>query len=155
MGIAFLTMGQSLFAQSRRERKEQLEKKVTGMLDKDHFKILVDRAVPSSGRSVNLTSSYSLRIHGDSILASLPYFGRAYSVPYGGSGGIQFKEVATEKKVSPIKKGGSMIKFRVKTNDDTYTFQVSVYTNGSTTIHVSPANKQSISYYGDLELDVE
>ena len=155
MGIAFLTIGQSLFAQSKQERKEQLEKKVTEVLDSNRLKIEVDRAVPSAGRSVNLTSSYALQIHGDSIWASLPYYGRAYSAPYGGSGGIHFKEIASGKKVSSLKKGGSRIEFRVKTNDDTYTFQVDVYTNGSATIHVSPVNKQSISYYGDLDLNVE
>lgn len=154
-GIAFLVMGQSLFAQSKQGQKEQMERKVTEVLSQDCYKIIVDRAVPMAGRAVNLTSSYMLQIHGDSIWASLPYFGRAYSASYGGGGGIQFKEIASEKEVSPLKKGGSMIKFRIKTSEDTYTFQVSVFVNGASTIHVSPVNKQSISYYGDLELGLE
>ena len=128
---------------------------MTEIIDSGRLKINVDRAIPAAGRSVTLTSSYSLRKHGDSILASLPYYGRAYSAPYGGSGGIQFEEIAKEKEVSPLKKGGSSIKFRVKTKDDSYTFHVDVYTNGSSTIRVSPVNKQSISYYGDLDLDVK
>ena len=97
LGIVLFCAGQSLFAQSKQERKEQKERVVREIVDSGRIKIDVDRAVPMAGRSVNLTSPYSLEIHGDSILSYLPYFGRAYSAPYGGGEGLTFKEVATEK----------------------------------------------------------
>jgi len=84
LGIVLFCAGQSLFAQSKQERKEQKERVVREIVDSGRIKIDVDRAVPMAGRSVNLTSPYSLEIHGDSILSYLPYFGRAYSAPYGG-----------------------------------------------------------------------
>jgi len=31
-----------------------------------------------------LTSPYSVEIRNDSIISHLPYYGRAYSIPYGG-----------------------------------------------------------------------
>lgn len=62
MGIVLLCAGQSLFAQSKQERKEQEEKAVKEIVDSDRIKIDVDRAVPMAGRSVNLTSPYSLEI---------------------------------------------------------------------------------------------
>ena len=99
LGIVLFCAGQSLFAQSKQERKEQKERVVREIVDSGRIKIDVDRAVPMAGRSVNLTSPYSLEIHGDSILSYLPYFGRAYSAPYGGGEGLTFKEVATEKEV--------------------------------------------------------
>ena len=104
---------------------------VREIVDSGRIKIDVDRAVPMAGRSVNLTSPYSLEIHGDSILSYLPYFGRAYSAPYGGGEGLTFKEVATEKEQTSEKKGSSEIKFRVKTKEDVYMFRVEVYPNGS------------------------
>lgn len=112
LGIALLCVGQSLFAQSKQERKEQKEKAVKEIVDSDRIKIDVDRVVPMAGRSVNLTSPYSLEIHGDSILSYLPYFGRAYSAPYGGGEGL-------------------------------------------TTINVTPVNKQAITFYGDVALDLK
>lgn len=115
----------------------------------------MDRAVPMAGRSVNLTSPYSLEIHGDSILSYLPYFGRAYSAPYGGGEGLTFKEVAAEKEQTSEKKGSSEIKFRVKTKEDVYMFRVEVYPNGSVTINVTPVNKQAITFYGDVALDLK
>lgn len=155
LGIALLCAGQSLFAQSKQERKEQKEKAVKEIVNSGYIKINVDRAVPMAGRSVNLTSSYSLEIHGDSILSYLPYFGRAYSAPYGGGEGLTFKEMATEKEQTSKKKGRSEIKFRVKTKEDIYTFRIEVYSNGSATINVTPVNKQSITFYGDVALDLE
>ena len=134
LGIVLFCAGQSLFAQSKQERKEQKERVV---------------------RSVNLTSPYSLEIHGDSILSYLPYFGRAYSAPYGGGEGLTFKEVATEKEQTSEKKGSSEIKFRVKTKEDVYMFRVEVYPNGSVTINVTPVNKQAITFYGDVALDLK
>lgn len=154
-GIVLLCTGQSLFAQSKQERKEKKEKAVKEVVDSGRIKIDVDRAVPMAGRSINLTTPYSLEIHGDSILSHLPYFGRAYSAPYGGGEGLMFKEVAAEKERTSKKKGRSEIKFRVKTKEDIYTFRVEVYPNGSATINVTPVNKQSITFYGDVALDLK
>ena len=50
MGIAFVIMGQSLFAQSKAERKEQLANQVTKIIDSGRFKIDVDRAIPAAGQ---------------------------------------------------------------------------------------------------------
>ena len=81
LGIVLLIGGQSLFAQSNKEKKVQKELQVQKMIDKGHFKIDVNRSIPMSGRSVDLTSSYSLEVKGDSVISYLPYFGQAYSVP--------------------------------------------------------------------------
>ena len=53
------------------------------------------------------------------------------------------------------KKGSSEIKFRVKTKEDVYMFRVEVYPNGSVTINVTPVNKQAITFYGDVALDLK
>ena len=155
LGIVLFCAGQSLFAQSKQERKEQKERVVREIVDSGRIKIDVDRAVPMAGRSVNLSCPNSLEIHGDSILSYLPYFGRAYSAPYGGGEGLTFKEVATEKEQTSEKKGSSEIKFRVKTKEDVYMFRVEVYPNGSVTINVTPVNKQAITFYGDVALDLK
>ncbi len=56
LGIVLFCAGQSLFAQSKQERKEQKERVVREIVDSGRIKIDVDRAVPMAGRSVNLTS---------------------------------------------------------------------------------------------------
>lgn len=151
LGLSFLLSVQPLFAQSKQEKKEQKQKEVKEQLDSGRFTIEVDRALPMAGKMVNLTSSYSLEMHGDSVISHLPYFGRAYSVPYGGSGGVQFSEKVTDYKLEYDDKGDARITFEVRPKDDQYKFDVRVFTNGSATINVQPVNKQSISYQGELK----
>ena len=151
MGIVLFLGGQSLYSQSKKEKREQKEKEIKEMIDEKRFTIDVNRALPMGGRTVNLTSSYSLEMRGDSVVSYLPYFGRAYSAPYGGgNGGVRFEKSITDYQCSYNKKGTAQIKFVARTDDDTYRFDVQVYPNGSAFINVTPVNKQSITYHGEL-----
>lgn len=150
MGVAFLVGGQSLFSQTKAEKKEQKAQEVKAMVEEQRFTISVDRALPMGGRSVNLTSPYSLELRGDSVVSYLPYFGRAYSVPYGGGDGMRFEKPITDYQVSYNKKGTAQIKFVTRSDDDTYRFNVDVHPSGSASISVTPTNRQSISYQGEL-----
>ncbi|MEG1545290.1 MAG: DUF4251 domain-containing protein [Tannerellaceae bacterium] len=154
VGIAFLMGGQSLFAQAKQqkeEKKARQEQMVKEQIENGRFKVDVDRAMPMQGRPVNLTSSYSLEVRGDSVISYLPYFGRAYSAPYGGGDGMRFEALLTDYSCTYAKKGVAQIKFRTKTKEDTYDFRMQIYPNGSSTLNVTPVNKQAISYTGELK----
>src|SRR3954471_1492522 len=72
-------------------------------------------ALPSSGRSRQLTSEYDLRIFPDSLVSNLPFYGRAYSVPYGsGDGGFNFTSTKFEYTATPGKKRGWDITIKTK-----------------------------------------
>lgn len=148
--LLFFLASPSVWAQSKHEKKAQREKEVKEWIDGKHFTIEVDRALPLRGRMVHLTSSYSLELRGDSVLSYLPYFGRAYHVPYGGGNGMRFEEPITDYAVTYDKKGKTILLFDTKTDEDKYTFFIEIYPNGSTTIQVTPVNRQSISYYGEI-----
>jgi len=150
IGMVLFSGGQFLFAQSKQEKREQKEKEVKELIDKSRFTIDVDRALPMGGKSLNLTSPYSLELRGDSVISYLPYFGRAYSVPYGGGEGLRFTETVSDYSLSYDKKGTAKIQFRARTDEDNYTFNVEVFKNGSSVIRVAPVNRQSITYYGEL-----
>lgn len=150
IGIVFLMGGQSLFSQTKAEKREQKAKEVKAMVESRRFVISIERALPMGGRSINLTSPYSLEMRGDSAVSYLPYFGRAYSLPYGGGDGLRFEKPVTDYRISFNKKGIANIQFATRTDDDTFRFCVEVYPNGSATISVTPTNRQSISYQGEL-----
>lgn len=153
MGIALCVGGQSLFAannDSKKSKKEQKKEEVKEILDSGNYTIDVNRALPMNGRSVNLTSSYSLELRSDSAISYLPYFGRAYSVPYGGGDGLRFEKAITDYSLSYDKKGTAKIQFKARTEEDNFSFNVQVFSNGSTSISVTPVNRQAISYHGEL-----
>lgn len=150
LGIVFLFGGQSLYAQSKKEKKEQKEKEVKEMIVSQRFIIDVNRAIPMGGRSVTLSSPYSLEMRGDSVVSFLPYYGRAYSVPFGGGNGLRFEEPITNYTCTYDKKGTAKIQFSTRTDEDTYRINLSIFSNGSATVNFTPVNKQSITFYGEL-----
>lgn len=57
-----------------------------------HYTIDVQMMYPQQGPARNVSGDYSLEVRGDTLISSLPYFGRAYLVPYGGGKGLNFSE---------------------------------------------------------------
>ncbi|MDD3358123.1 MAG: DUF4251 domain-containing protein [Parabacteroides sp.] len=153
--IGFMTCIHVLVAQSKEEKKELKAKQVKELVEAKDFKITVDRVLPMKGRSRSLTSEYTLTIKNDSVFSHLPYFGQAYSLPYGGGVGMIFKAPVSEYKQSYNKKGTAQIYFRTRSSDDTHQFNVQVFPNASVTIMVTSINRQGITYYGTLDLTEE
>ena len=123
----------TLSAQTKKEKKELKKQAVEKLITSGKYKIDVNRALPARGRSVMLTSPYSVEIRNDSIISHLPYYGRAYSIPYGGGEGLNFKAPLTDYKLDWDKKGTAKI-------------------NGSSTIFVNMQNRQSINFRGEVDM---
>lgn len=149
--VALLSGVQPFFAQTNAEKEAKEKQVVKELLESSRYKIEVDRMVPMSGPSKHLTSPYSLELKGDSISSYLPYFGQAYSLPYGGGKGLIFDAPITDYKLAfNKKKEVATVKFKCKTEEDNFTYIIEVYSNGSSTIRIQPVNRQSISFYGEL-----
>lgn len=130
------------------EEKAASELALRRAIENRSYHIDVDRMIPTNGRSRQLTSNYSLQIDGDKVKSHLPYFGRAYHVPYGGGEGLVFESVVTDYTSSLDKKGRRVIEFKTKTEEDLCRFRLEIFPNGSASILVNSENRQSISYDG-------
>ncbi len=107
------------------------------------------------GRTVNLTSPYGVELKGDSIYSHLPYYGRAYSIPYGGGDGLIFQEPVSNYTVKYDEKNKATITFTARSDEDRYDFRIEIFSNGSASLFVQPGNRQSINYQGNLVLKEE
>ena len=103
------------------------------------------------GGSKHLTSDYSLEIRNDSVYSYLPYFGVAYNVPYGGGKGLNSAPLS-EYTSTYSKKGNAKITLKVRNEEDNYLYNITIYPNGSSNIQVTPTNRQSISFSGEIDL---
>jgi hypothetical protein len=112
------------------------------------FYLDVSRMIPMRGSTRALTPSYSVEIKKDQIKSNLPYFGRAYSIPYGGGDGLIFDAPISDYKVSRGKKKSTVIEVKTETVEDNYTYRIEIYPNGSAWISVSMQNRQAISFSG-------
>ena len=103
-----------------------------------------------TGMLKQLSTDYDVKFFGDSIVAYLPYFGRAYSVPYGGEGGINFTSTQFEYKAKPRKKGGWDISIKPKDTRDVRELNFTISETGSANLQVSSNNRQPISFQGHV-----
>lgn len=142
-----------LLAQNKKETKEKQIAAVKELVESRNYKINVNRALPMSGSSITLTSDFNLRVKNDSVFSYLPYYGRAYSIPYGGGKGLNFEAPLKNYKMKIDRKGRMNICFETQNSEDHFKFIINVYENGSTNIDVNMQNRQSISFYGDLIID--
>ena len=142
----------TLQAQNREERKELKEQTVKEKIESENYRIDINTAYPRRGRMIPLTSIYSVTIRNDSVFSQLPYFGRAYSIPYGGGQGLMFNAPIDQYTMSMRKRGAAKINFTAKSPEDQFKFRITIYSNGSSSIDVDMQNRESISFSGDLIL---
>lgn len=135
------TIAKNIDAQSIKER-----------IDNKQYTIDVNRMVPVGGQSRHLTSNYSLTIEGNTVISHLPYFGQAYSVPYGGGKGLIFEAPITVYTISYDERESAEISFQTRSEDDVYRFSIQIFDNGSASIQVNPNNRQAIHFYGNLNI---
>lgn len=150
VAVLFLLVAGTSSAQTREEKKEALKTYVGEQVNGRTFKLEASMAYPMSGRSIPLTTPYGLQMKKDSVDVYLPYYGRAYQIPYGGGEGLRFK-APVENYSSKLKKDRYRITFEATTSEDNFRFSVDLYDDGSANIHVTMRNRQPIHYTGQLD----
>jgi hypothetical protein len=124
------------------------ENAVTEMIEGKKYTFVVNTIIPLRGESRQTTSSYDLRVAGDSVISDLPYFGRAYAAPIGGGGGFNFVSTKNIYTITPRKKGGWDILIRPDRQTDVREFRLTIFGNGSGSLQVTSNNRDPISFNG-------
>lgn len=158
------------------EKKQKADTAAMGKIERlmksRTFYIEVNEAYPSGNSSITIDSKYGQkRIGGDGYVSlttnqgqiffldtiatgRLPFFGRAYSVPYGEGGGIELEKAKIEnesfKVIKKRKKQYIEYKFNARNRNDIFNFYIEVYANGKCTVNVTSNNRASIAYGGKL-----
>jgi hypothetical protein len=123
--------------------------KVKIMVESKNFVFVADYVNPQSMRSRSLTTSdYDLTIKPGEVISYLPYFGRAYSAPMNGEGGIKFTSKNFDYKLVKEKAHSWDISIRPKDASDVQVLYLTVFDNGTASLSVNSLNRQSISYRG-------
>ena len=149
--LALVMLSGCATSEERAARAAEQAAKVKSALTERNYKISVDRMYPMKGGSKNVSYGYSVEVRNDSLISYLPYFGRAYSVPYGGGKGLNFSERIGSYEEALLKNGKHHIEIGVTNEEDTYLYTIDVFDNGSSTIAVQSRQRESISYSGKIE----
>jgi hypothetical protein len=137
--------------QIKEEQKLAKQKKVEALVDSKVFEFEGRMAYPQRGRNIDLTTNPNyLQFKNDSIHSEMPYFGRAYSIPYGGGGGLSFKGPIKDYLIKKNKKNFT-IKATVRDNSDSYQITLTVFFDGGASLTINSNNRDSINYSGDIK----
>lgn len=123
-------------------------------IENNRFKVTVTKAFPSGGQTVDLLSNPGFIIIKDSLAqGSLPFFGRAYSVPYGKGGSIEFNHTLQKSKLTV--KGKKQHKqwiytFSVRGEYDLFSIILRITEKGDCSVSVESNQRSPIHYNGKI-----
>lgn len=150
-----LINAQQVKKQSRKERRAAREAKrieeVKTLLDNKTWVFEVNQAIPMAGQPVNVSGSFDAKITNDTIISYLPFFGVGYVGDIGRSEGpFDFTQPIENYSFKETKKG-YQIKFDVRNRNDFLSFFFHIGKTGSASLSIFSRNRQSMSFYGDIE----
>lgn len=128
--------------------------KVTENVSKRDMMIYAQEASTPYGFVMNLNEPYYIRILGNRIDSHLPYIGQAFD-PFSGSEGLMFRGVIKQFKVVNKRKKIKEVSFEADTLDDSYKFLITISSDGSMEMTVSPMKKQPMYFDGYLAPDAK
>jgi hypothetical protein len=133
------------------DKKAEKRAAIKNLVESQHYDFRAQTVMPMGGRTRQLTTEYDVRVTKESIVSYLPYFGRAYSAPIDPTkGGIQFTSKDFGYTISNGKKGGWDVLIKPKDNPDVQSMSLNISDDGYATLQVISAQRQPISFYGDI-----
>lgn len=136
---------------SAAERAQRLSD-IAAAVGSRSFTVEMSTALPLRFPSRNLEYGYNIRVKGDTLYSALPYFGRAWSVPYSGGSALRFKERISSYEARQQKDGVS-VELKVGHDNDTYRYLLYIYDNGKASLDVNCTNRDNISFTGQVKYD--
>jgi len=142
---------------SRAQRNAAKEAAIKKMVDEKNFVFKADFANPQGGGRRSLNSDYDMVVAKDSIIAFLPYFGRAYIAPTNPTeGGITFTSTKFDYHTTRNKNGSWDILIKPKEGNgtdwrDVQALRLSITTSGYASLYVTSTNRSYISFDGHVE----
>jgi len=152
--IIALLLGLKGFSETdKKETKARQRLEMAQLIQSGRFRFVARSANSDLGNFNHLTSNYDMVFDSLQVKAYLPYYGRAYSVPYGDSnGGVKFD--LTAKKIDRVyKERKKMFQIYTELSDskDSYSIFLNAGLDGYADLKINFINRQWISYYGTIE----
>ncbi len=146
--LFFKSVAQNGTDQKKPDKQAQLK----SMIDSKHFQFQALSATSMKGKTVQLSSEYSLKLKGDSLNVDLPYYGRSYTADYPGTDvSVSFESNQFSYSSDSTKKGGWEITIIPKNESKANKIYMAVTSSGYCTVNINSNTRQSISYYGYIK----
>ncbi len=132
---------------------QEKEKHLTkDLIESKNYVFSAESVNPQRGSVRYLSSGYDLVISRDTVVAFLPFFGRAYSAPIStGEAGIKF--ISTDFDYTVVKKKKNSWEIRIKPNDtpEVQELFLTIFNNYKASLRINSVRRESISYNGFIK----
>ena len=133
--------------------KEKQADRIRYAVEKPHFTFEATYAYPLGYKSIYLSPYYTVTVTPDTVQAHLPYYGRAYRAPIDPrEGGYRFTSTDFTYRFSPgARKGNWVAEVWIRDQRRPVMFRFDIWENGTVRLDVNDADRQSISFQGNMK----
>lgn len=149
LSILLLSCGTTKSGLEKAEKALLMDEKFENL----NFKFMAEYAYPQSFQPIYLSTRYDVKVTPDTVIAYLPYYGRAYRAPMDSSeGGIKFESTDFNSKVEKGRKDGEwVVTIRTLDTSRPFTLHFQLWNSGTARLDVTDQDRQSISFRGSIE----
>lgn len=122
-------------------------RRIDSLIQNKRFVFVAESVTPLGSRIRNLTGGYELDVMNDTLIYSLPYFGRAYSAPYNPAEN-DFTTSNFSYTSNKGSKGNWDVVIKLRNVTEVSEIYLSASASGMATVNVNSNTRQSISYNG-------
>ena len=145
----FLSACSASSSSAKKEKAAADFEHTAALIESGSYLFTARSASSAGGKSIQLTTIYTMKAKEGKYEAYLPYFGRAYSAGYGNSGGIEFNGEPEDLQVSRNENKSSIsVDFTIQADNDKYTVKLNVGSSGFGNLAISSQKRQTITYSG-------
>ena len=150
--VACATSGMT--REEKAAQKLRVAQAVADSLAERHFSVDVNYVTPQRMPGHNLTYGYGVRVKGDVIESYLPFFGRVYRAEFGEQTGLNFTDRILDYRSGVVKKGRYAVELVVRRRLETLIYRFDIFENGKTTIMVRSDNRDTMTFSGEMNMEV-
>ena len=135
--------------ESKKEKATAEFEQTAALIESGSYEFAVRSATPSGGKTIQITSLYTMKGMDGAYEARLPYFGRMYSGGYGDGGSVEFNGEPQELQVTrKDSKNKISVAFSIQSDSEKFDINMEVGSSGYGNLIISSSKRQPVSYYG-------
>ncbi len=152
IALLLAACGTAKTAEEKRAEALHRAAQVSDSLHRQTYTVEFDHVNPIRMPSHFLTTTYSLRVAGDSVESYLPYFGVAYRADYGRSPNspLSFNGHIRSYDVRQVKADCYHISFETRNESELLQYDLEIFTNGRASLIVHSSDREAISFTGEM-----
>lgn len=146
-------------AEIKQQQKIEQQNQIASLLSGQRYKFVATKAITTLKANPHIsltTSEYDFVVKGDTLISHLPFYGRAYSAPYGSSESpLSFisTNFTYKSEVKSTKKAvKTVVKIDAKSDKGgkNYDATLEIFSNGSASLVIQSNDIVRMTFYGDI-----